>query len=71
MIKLADRSNGGNLTYDSFHVAKQIYRKNDKHIFLGSFKEQWRQVGNAVPPRLACTIAKAIKVKYYDAHSKK
>tara|TARA_B110000902_G_scaffold266170_1_gene352879 strand:+ start:1229 stop:2278 length:1050 start_codon:yes stop_codon:yes gene_type:complete len=50
---------------------KRIQAFEDKHIFLGSFKEQWRQVGNAVPPRLACTIAKAIKVKYYDAHSKK
>ena len=39
---------------------KRIQSFKDEHIFLGSFKEQWRQVGNAVPPHLAETLAKEI-----------
>jgi DNA (cytosine-5)-methyltransferase 1 len=45
---------------------KRIQSFNDKHIFLGSFKEQWRQVGNAVPPKLAEIFAKQIKKQYYN-----
>ncbi|VAW12960.1 hypothetical protein MNBD_BACTEROID03-1791 [hydrothermal vent metagenome] len=44
---------------------KRIQTFEDKHIFLGSFKEQWRQVGNAVPPKLAYRFAKEIHNQYF------
>mgnify|MGYP001340885349 CR=1 FL=1 len=44
---------------------KRIQSFNDEHIFFGSFKEQWRQVGNAVPPKLSYKIASAIINQYY------
>ncbi|MFT5668094.1 MAG: DNA (cytosine-5)-methyltransferase 1 [Vicingaceae bacterium] len=44
---------------------KRIQSFEDKHIFLGSFKEQWRQVGNAVPPKLAYRFAKEIHDQYF------
>ena len=45
---------------------KRIQSFNDEHIFLGSYKEQWRQVGNAVPPKLASIFAKQIKLQYFS-----
>ncbi len=44
---------------------KRIQSFEDKHIFLGNFKEQWRQIGNAVPPLLALQFAKEIKKRYF------
>lgn len=44
---------------------KRIQSFEDKHIFIGSFKEQWRQIGNAVPPLLAFQFAKEIKKQYF------
>jgi DNA (cytosine-5)-methyltransferase 1 len=44
---------------------KRIQSFEDKHIFLGNFKEQWRQIGNAVPPLLAFQFAKEIKKQYF------
>jgi DNA (cytosine-5)-methyltransferase 1 len=44
---------------------KRIQSFKDNHIFLGSFKEQWRQVGNAVPPKLSKIIASEIINQYY------
>jgi DNA (cytosine-5)-methyltransferase 1 len=44
---------------------KRIQSFEDKHIFLGSYKDQWRQIGNAVPPLLSFKIAKQIKNLYY------
>ena len=44
---------------------KRIQSFEDKHVFLGSFKEQWRQIGNAVPPLLAYQFAKEIKKQYF------
>jgi len=44
---------------------KRIQSFEDKHIFVGSFRDQWRQVGNAVPPKLANVFAKQIKQQYF------
>jgi DNA (cytosine-5)-methyltransferase 1 len=44
---------------------KRIQSFEDNHIFLGSYKDQWRQIGNAVPPLLAYRIAKKIKELYF------
>lgn len=44
---------------------KRIQTFEDHHIFLGNYREQWRQVGNAVPPLLAKTFAEAIKNQYF------
>lgn len=44
---------------------KRIQSFDDDHIFLGSYREQWRQVGNAVPPKLAYSFAKQIKQQYF------
>lgn len=33
----------------------------DDYKFSGNFKDQWRQIGNAVPPKLAYILAKQIK----------
>lgn len=44
---------------------KRIQSFQDKHIFLGSYKEQWRQVGNAVPPKLSAVFAKELIKQYY------
>jgi DNA (cytosine-5)-methyltransferase 1 len=44
---------------------KRIQSFEDNHIFIGSYKDQWRQIGNAVPPLLAYRIAKKIKEQYF------
>lgn len=44
---------------------KRIQSFEDNHIYLGSYKDQWRQIGNAVPPLLAYRIAKKIKEQYF------
>jgi DNA (cytosine-5)-methyltransferase 1 len=46
---------------------KRIQTFEKKHIFTGNFKEQWRQIGNAVPPLLAYILAKKIKSLYFDS----
>jgi DNA (cytosine-5)-methyltransferase 1 len=44
---------------------KRIQTFKEGHILTGSFKDQWRQVGNAVPPKLAEVIAKEIFIQYF------
>jgi DNA (cytosine-5)-methyltransferase 1 len=44
---------------------KRIQSFDDSHIFIGSYKDQWRQIGNAVPPLLAYRIANEIKKQYF------
>ncbi len=45
---------------------KRIQTLPDDYHLTGDFKTQWRQVGNAVPPRLAQVLAKAIKMQLLD-----
>lgn len=45
---------------------KRIQSFRDDYVILGNFREQWRQVGNAVPPLLANVLAKQIKLLYFD-----
>lgn len=40
---------------------KRIQTFDDTYILKGDFKEQWRQIGNAVPPLIAEIFAKKIK----------
>lgn len=44
---------------------KRIQTFDDNYEFCGSFKDQWRQVGNAVPPLLVKQIADAIKEQIF------
>lgn len=45
---------------------KRIQTFPDDYEFCGDFRDQWRQIGNAVPPLLARQIAKAIKKQYFN-----
>jgi len=40
---------------------KRIQSFDDNYVIIGDFRDQWRQVGNAVPPLLAKVFAEAIK----------
>ena len=42
---------------------KRIQTFDDEHKLVGDFREQWRQIGNAVPTKLAYVFAKEI-LKY-------
>lgn len=44
---------------------KRIQTFDDDYELTGNYREQWRQVGNAVPPKLAEKIAKAINEQYF------
>lgn len=43
---------------------KRIQTIDDDYEILGTFKEQWRQIGNAVPTKLAYILANKIKQDY-------
>lgn len=43
---------------------KRIQTIDDDYEIIGNFKEKWRQIGNAVPTKLAEIIAKKIKADY-------
>lgn len=45
---------------------KRIQTFDDQYEFCGDFKDQWRQIGNAVPPRLVWQLAEAIKLQYFQ-----
>lgn len=46
---------------------KRIQTFPDDYLITGDFKEQWRQIGNAVPVLAAEVIAKKIKEDYFNA----
>ena len=48
---------------------KRIQTFPDKYEILGTYKEQWRQVGNAVPPRLVGQLAEQIKIQFFSEYS--
>lgn len=45
---------------------KRIQTFPDDYELSGDFKEQWRQIGNAVPSLIAETISKKIKEDYFN-----
>ena len=45
---------------------KRIQTFPDDYILTGNFSDQWRQVGNAVPPLLIEKIALAIRTQYFN-----
>lgn len=48
---------------------KRIQTFKDEYFILGTFRDQWRQVGNAVPPLLAYVLANQIKTLYFSKKS--
>ena len=44
---------------------KRIQTFDDEYELCGSFFDKWRQVGNAVPVRLAQVLAKSIYEQYF------
>jgi DNA (cytosine-5)-methyltransferase 1 len=44
---------------------KRIQTFPDNYEFCGTFREQWRQIGNAVPVEMVRVIAEAIKNQYF------
>lgn len=49
----------------SVREAARLQSFSDKHVFHGTVISQYRQVGNAVPPRLSQTVAEAILYCHY------
>lgn len=45
---------------------KRIQTFPDSYELCGDFKDQWRQVGNAVPSKMAYVMASAIKEEYFN-----
>ena len=46
---------------------KRIQTFPDEYMLVGEMKEQWRQVGNAVPVEMAHILATKIREVYFDA----
>ena len=44
---------------------KRIQTIDDNFIINGNFKDQWKQIGNALPTKMAKIIAKEIKMQFY------
>lgn len=50
---------------------KRIQTFDDDYEFAGDFIEQWRQIGNAVPPLFVKAIAEEIKKQYFTKEKSK
>jgi DNA (cytosine-5)-methyltransferase 1 len=50
----------------SVREAARIQSFEDHHVFCGSLESQYRQVGNAVPPKLARAVAEGILYCHYE-----
>ncbi|ATI74998.1 DNA (cytosine-5-)-methyltransferase [Bacillus licheniformis] len=50
---------------------KRIQTFDDNYEFIGDFKEQWRQIGNAVPPLFVKIIAEEIRNQYFSKKQEK
>ncbi|WP_147532300.1 DNA cytosine methyltransferase [Bacillus marasmi] len=50
---------------------KRLQTFPDDYHLEGDFKDQWRQLGNAVPPLLSSVIAKSIKEAYFSKNMHK
>lgn len=48
---------------------KRLQTFDDDYEFCGNFREQWRQIGNAVPVRMAEILADAIRKQYFSSDS--
>ncbi len=53
--------------YLRINEIKRIQTFDDDYEITGSFADQWRQVGNAVPVKMAEVMAKAIMEQYFSA----
>lgn len=51
--------------YLRINEIKRIQTFDDDYIFTGSFSDQWRQIGNAVPVHMAEVIAQSIHEQYF------
>ena len=49
---------------------KRIQTFDDDYEFYGDMKNQWRQIGNAVPPLLVKIIAEEIRNQYFSSDKK-
>ncbi len=49
--------------------AARLQSFSDEHVFFGNLESQYRQVGNAVPPKLACAVAKTILDVHYASEA--
>ena len=45
---------------------KRLQTFPDEYVLLGEMKDQWRQVGNAVPVKMARILAEKIKEVYFN-----
>lgn len=45
---------------------KRIQTFDDDYEFMGDFRDQWRQIGNAVPVKMAEIVAKEIKKQFFS-----
>lgn len=50
----------------SVREAARLQSFDDTHMFFGSVMSKYRQVGNAVPPRLAAAVAQQILLCHHD-----
>lgn len=55
----------------SVREAARLQSFQDNHVFQGSVESQYRQVGNAVPPKLAQAVAEAILYCHYRGREAK